>query len=33
VTFFTVLGGGILAGLGGSWSAVARHLSAIQPKV
>jgi len=33
VTFLTVLGGGVLAGLGGAWSAVARHLSAIQPKV
>jgi cell division transport system permease protein len=33
VTFFSVLGGGILAGFGGAWSAVARHLSAIQPKV
>jgi len=32
-TFFTVLTGGILAGLGGAWSAVARHLSAIQPKI
>ena len=32
-TAFTVLGGGILAGLGGAWSAVARHLAAIQPKV
>jgi cell division transport system permease protein len=32
-TTFTVLGGGILAGLGGAWSAVAKHLAAIQPKV
>jgi cell division transport system permease protein len=32
-TFFIVLAGGVLAGLGGAWSAVARHLSAIQPKV
>ena len=32
-TLFSVLAGGVLAGLGGAWSAVARHLSAIQPKV
>jgi cell division transport system permease protein len=32
-TVVAVVGGGILAGLGGAWSAVARHLSAIQPKV
>ena len=32
-TALTVLAGGLLAGLGGAWSAVARHLSAIQPKV
>ncbi len=30
---FTVLGGGLLAGLGGAWSAVARHLADIQPTV
>ncbi len=28
-----VVGGGLLAGLGGAWVAVARHLAAIQPKV
>jgi cell division transport system permease protein len=28
-----VLGGGLAAGLGGAWVAVARHLAAIQPKV
>jgi cell division transport system permease protein len=28
-----VLAGGLVAGLGGAWSAVARHLAAIQPKV
>lgn len=28
-----VVGGGLLAGLGGAWIAVARHLAAIQPKV
>ncbi len=28
-----LLGGGILAGWAGAWTAVARHLSAIQPKV
>ena len=28
-----ILLGGLLAGLGGAWSAVARHLAAIQPKV
>jgi cell division transport system permease protein len=27
-----VLGGGILAGWGGAWTAVTRHLAAIQPK-
>jgi len=32
-TLITILTGGILAGLGGAWSAVARHLSAIQPQV
>lgn len=29
----TILGGGLLAGLGGAWSAVARHLADIQPTV
>lgn len=28
-----VVGGGLLAGCGGAWAAVGRHLSAIQPKV
>jgi cell division transport system permease protein len=28
-----VLGGGLLAGWAGAWAAVARHLSAIQPRV
>ena len=28
-----VLGGGVLAGWGGAWMAVSRHLAAIQPKV
>ncbi len=32
-TTAAVLAGGLLAGLGGAWSAVARHLSAIQPRV
>ena len=32
-TSLAVLAGGLLAGLGGAWSAVARHLSIIQPKV
>lgn len=29
----TVLAGGVLAGLGGAWTAVARHLAAIKPKI
>ena len=33
LTSLTMLGGGLLAGLGGAWKAVARHLSDIQPKV
>lgn len=33
VTLLTMLAGGLLAGLGGAWMAVARHLSDIQPKV
>jgi len=33
VTLLTMLAGGLLAGLGGAWIAVARHLSDIQPKV
>lgn len=32
-TSLAVLAGGLVAGLGGAWSAVARHLSLIQPKV
>lgn len=32
-TLLAVLAGGILAGWGGAWSAVARHLAAIQPQV
>jgi len=32
-TVLIILGGGLLAGLGGAWSAVARHLAAIQPRV
>ena len=32
-TVLTVLTGGILAGLGGAWSAVTRHLSVIQPNI
>lgn len=32
-TVLSILGGGLLAGLGGAWSAVARHLAAIQPRV
>lgn len=32
-TALAVLAGGLLAGLGGAWSAVARHLAVIQPKV
>ncbi|HJP05152.1 MAG: permease-like cell division protein FtsX [Gammaproteobacteria bacterium] len=31
-TALAVFGGGILSGWGGAWTAVARHLSAIQPK-
>jgi hypothetical protein len=32
-TTLAVLTGGLLAGFGGAWSAVAKHLSTIQPKV
>ncbi len=32
-TAMAVFGGGLLAGLGGAWSAVARHLADIQPRV
>jgi cell division transport system permease protein len=32
-TLLAVLGGGLLAGLGGAWTAVARHLNDIQPKI
>ncbi len=32
-SLLAVLGGGVLAGLGGAWMAVSRHLSAIQPQV
>ena len=32
-TALAMLGGGLLAGLGGAWMAVARHLAAIQPRV
>lgn len=32
-TVLSILAGGLLAGLGGAWSAVARHLAAIQPRV
>lgn len=32
-SLLAVLGGGILAGWGGAWMAVSRHLAAIQPKV
>ena len=32
-TILAVLAGGLIAGLGGAWMAVARHLAAIQPKV
>ncbi len=32
-TALAVFAGGLLAGLGGAWSAVARHLSDIQPRV
>jgi cell division transport system permease protein len=31
-TAFAMLGGGVLAGWGGAWTAVSRHLAAIQPK-
>jgi cell division transport system permease protein len=31
-TILAILGGGVLAGWGGAWTAVARHLSAIQPR-
>jgi cell division transport system permease protein len=33
VTVLSIVAGGLLAGLGGAWSAVARHLAAIQPRV
>jgi cell division transport system permease protein len=32
-SLLAVLAGGVLAGWGGAWTAVARHLAAIQPKV
>ncbi len=32
-TALGVLGGGLVAGLGGAWLAVARHLAAIEPKI
>lgn len=32
-TVLAILAGGLAAGLGGAWSAVARHLKAIQPRV
>ncbi len=32
-TALAILAGGVLAGLGGAWSAVARHLASIQPRV
>lgn len=32
-TALAVVSGGLLGGLGGAWTAVARHLAAIQPKV
>ena len=32
-TALAMLGGGLLAGLGGAWMAVGRHLAAIQPRV
>lgn len=32
-TFLAILAGGLIAGLGGAWSAVSRHLAAIQPRV
>ena len=31
-TALAIVAGGLLAGLGGAWSAVARHLAAIQPQ-
>ena len=33
VTLLTVFAMGLAAGLGGAWTAVTRHLSAIQPQV
>lgn len=33
LTVLAIVGGGLVAGLGGAWSAVARHLAAIQPRV
>ena len=33
LTLLTMIAGGLLAGLGGAWIAVGRHLSDIQPKV
>ena len=33
LTLLTMIAGGLLAGLGGAWIAVARHLSDIQPKI
>ncbi len=32
-SLLAVLGGGVLAGWGGAWTAVARHLAAIQPRI
>jgi cell division transport system permease protein len=32
-SLLAVLAGGVLAGWGGAWTAVARHLAAIQPRV
>jgi cell division transport system permease protein len=32
-SLLTVLAGGVLAGWGGAWTAVSRHLAAIQPQV
>ena len=31
-TALAMVGGGVLAGWGGAWTAVARHLAEIQPK-
>jgi len=31
-TALAMLGGGVLAGWGGAWGAVSRHLAAIQPR-